>query len=258
MLNSKTSKTPMPKHVSRSLSSPKHPLRGAATARRRPLDSGRTSINGELLKPERKPRSTFAKLAMLAALLLGPLAIAPFSAMCFYGGLTEPDARADVIIVPGAALRNGGNDLSDALRWRMDTAISLWKSRKANFILVSGGGEGAWNEARAMARYAEEHGVPQSAILIEDRARTTRETGRLASGIMRRQGLKRALVVSQWFHVARTRIALEQAGVNTQGKACDHTQTLSNEPFFVLREAIALYAYGAGVDENEKLRSMAS
>lgn len=241
------------RRASKALTSPKHDLPGYSAPRAPALEARRARKAPDA---QRQPRSLRAKCLIALSLILGPLALAPFSAMVTHGALAEPSGEIDAVLVPGAALRNGGDSLSDALRWRMDTAIDLLKQRKAHFLVVSGGGEGDWNEARAMARYAIEAGIPESAILIEDQAATTRETGVYASRLMRRHGLSNALVVSQWYHVPRVRIALEQEGISAQGKAAKHPNFLNNEPYFVLREALALYAYGSRLDLNQRLRQL--
>jgi uncharacterized SAM-binding protein YcdF (DUF218 family) len=66
---------------------------------------------------------------------------------------------------------------------------------------------------------------------------------------MKERGMKSALVVSQWFHVARCRLVLEQAGVQQTEAAPCGGNTLRREPFFVAREMLGLPAYALHLDK---------
>jgi uncharacterized SAM-binding protein YcdF (DUF218 family) len=234
-----------------------------------PKGGKKTSKTGAKAKPAAKaaakksgPFATWTIRAIKLVLLLGGVAgLAPLFAMLIYGlALGHPDGvlgsgvmpleKADAIVVPGAALTYGGSDsrLSDALRWRMDTAIDLYKSGFAPFIIVSGGGSGRDNEADAMAAYAQTKGVPAAAILRERDSGTTRENAELTAQLMHRRGMKTAIAVSNWFHVPRVRMALKQAGIEAQGAVCRHPVWLRKEFYYTYREMAALWVYRLGLD----------
>ena len=75
-----------------------------------------------------------------------------------------------------------------------------------------------------------------------------RDSGVNVARLMKRRGFKSALVVSQWFHVARTRLCLEQEGIETYAAPSDG-KVLVKEPYFVGREMFALPAYAFRLDE---------
>ena len=77
---------------------------------------------------------------------------------------------------------------------------------------------------------------------------TTRDSGVNVARLMKRRGFKSALVVSQWFHVARTRLCLEQEGIETYAAPSDG-KVLVKEPYVVGREMLALPAYAFRLDE---------
>lgn len=240
-----------------------------------------------------KPRKTFVRrlvtgVLKLLLVVIGVAAVAPFFAMVAYGLFAQPQ-KADVILVPGAALRKGGSELSDALRFRMNTAIDLWRRGYAPKLVFSGGGEGQWNEAEAMARYAISNGVPADAILLDRKGDTSRLTAENLSNVMAtagpdpsspannpaataaitgaredelvraaREALQeygptgsRVLVVSQWCHVPRLRMALQQEGFRAFGSACEHPQFLHNEHWMTLREAAGLWAYALRIEAGD-------
>lgn len=245
----------------------------------RPAKPSETQAGSADSSPPR--RSWKRRIVVWSFICLTSLASAPLWSMLIHGVLASP-RKADAIVIPGAALRKGGTELSDALRWRMDTGIELWKSGYAPIMVLSGGGDGAWNEPKAMAKYAVERGVPESAILLDSGGDSTRQTAQnvssmLRSGAIQKRSLAaahasisastslpreddliraareytdpieksplRVLVVSQWYHVPRLRLAFRQEGVQAAGSACRHPNFLSQEPRFVLREYVALGAY---------------
>lgn len=162
-------------------------------------------------------------------------------------GAVENDDNADCIVVLGAAVRKGRTP-SDALQYRLDTALALYENGRAPTIIVTGAGEGNYAEAEVMSEWLVDHGVPQSAILIDNESATTRESGKNVAHLMKQRRWKTALVVSQWFHVARSRMALSQEGIDTIAAPCDGN-TLRKEPYFVCREMLALPAYAMRFDE---------
>lgn len=163
------------------------------------------------------------------------------------GGAVESGENADCIVVPGAAVKPGRVP-SDALQYRLEGALKLFKQRRAPRVIVTGGGEGDYAEAEVMTDWLVERGVPRLAILAETQSATTRDSGVYVAALMRKHGLKSALVCTQWFHVARTRLCLEQEGIDTLPAPCGGN-TLVKEPFFVAREMIALPAYALRADE---------
>jgi uncharacterized SAM-binding protein YcdF (DUF218 family) len=149
--------------------------------------------------------------------------------------------------VPGAAVWRDRKP-SDALEYRLTKAAELYNTGRAPWVIVTGGGEGNYAEAEVMADWLVERGVPRDAIIVENYSATTRDSGNNVARIMKRLDLKTALVVSQWFHVARTRLCLEQEGADTYAMPCGGN-TLVKEPWFVLREMVALPLYALRLDE---------
>jgi len=165
----------------------------------------------------------------------------------FTAGGVASDESADCIVVPGAAIRPGRVP-SDALRYRLEGALRLYSDGRAPIIIVTGGGDGDYAEAEVMKEWLIKQGVPAEAIIAEHESMTTRDSGIHVAGIMREHGLETALVSSQWFHVARTRLCLAQEGIKTFAAPCGG-QTLRREPYFVLREMAGLPVYAVRLDE---------
>lgn len=161
-------------------------------------------------------------------------------------GAIESGAKADCIFVPGAAIWRNRKP-SDALEYRLQHALALYKAGRAPVIVVAGGGKGNYAEAEVMAEWLIERGVPPTAILKETTSNTTRENAENAAPMMAKHGLKTALVSTQWFHVTRAGLCLDQQGIETFNAPCGGN-TLLKEPYFVAREMAALPVYWLRLD----------
>ena len=107
----------------------------------------------------------------------------------------------DAIVVLGCRVGADGVP-SASLDRRVRHAVELWRRGVApRLVLTGGAGEGEpIAEARAAARLARELGVPDAALLIEERSTSTEENARFARDAL---GGGRVLVVSDAYHVAR-------------------------------------------------------
>jgi uncharacterized SAM-binding protein YcdF (DUF218 family) len=119
---------------------------------------------------------------------------------------------AQVIVVLGAAQYAGKP--SPVLRARLDHALDLWDRHLASLLILTGGtGAGDTTSEAAVGRtYARKHGVPDSAILVENEGRTTSESMRAVAGMMEVRGLQTALLVSDPFHMLRLRVLARRFG----------------------------------------------
>ena len=119
---------------------------------------------------------------------------------------------AQAIVVLGAAQYAGRP--SPVLRARLDHALDLWNRRLASLLILTGGtGPGDTTSEAAVGRnYARKHGVPDTAILIENEGRTTSESMRAVAGMLEVRGLQTAVLVSDPFHMLRLRILARRFG----------------------------------------------
>jgi uncharacterized SAM-binding protein YcdF (DUF218 family) len=126
---------------------------------------------------------------------------------------SRDEARpAQAIVVLGAAQYAGKP--SPVLRARLDHALDLWNRHLASLLILTGGtGSGdTTSEAAVGRKYAKRHGVPDSAILVENAGRTTSESMRAVAGMLEVRGLQSALLVSDPFHMLRLRILARRFG----------------------------------------------
>ncbi len=127
----------------------------------------------------------------------------------------EDDARkADAIVVMGAAQYQGKP--SPVLRERLDHALALWQRGLApRMVLTGGAGEGdTISEAAASRAYVMSHGVPDSAILLENDGRTSAQSLRAAVDMLHERELRTAIVVSDPFHMLRLEVLGRRYGID--------------------------------------------
>ena len=120
---------------------------------------------------------------------------------------------SDAIVVLGAAQYNGRP--SPVLKARLDHAVALYRAGLAPALVVTGGiGTGdRMSEATVGLRYLRGLAVPDSAIIVRPDGRTTDESMRSVADWMHERELKRAILVSDPFHMARLRIEARRASL---------------------------------------------
>ena len=129
-------------------------------------------------------------------------------------GARDRARASEAIVVLGAAQYVGRP--SPVLRARLDHALDLWQRGLAPRLIFTGGtGLGDTTSEAAVSRiYALKHGVPDTAILMENEGRTTRESLAAVSAIMHARQMRTAILVSDPFHMLRLRILSTQYGVD--------------------------------------------
>jgi len=151
---------------------------------------------------------------LVASILLAIIAVwgVSMAAVLFFSSIDQ--ARpADSIVVLGAAQYDGRP--SPVLRARLDHGIDLWNRGMGKVLVVTGGkGYGdTTSEADVGRSYAKKHGIPDTAILLENKGRTTRESMLAVSRLLEERGSKTALLVSDPFHMLRLSIIGRRFGM---------------------------------------------
>jgi SanA protein len=125
---------------------------------------------------------------------------------------------APVALVFGAGLAPGGVP-SAVLAQRLDTAIALFKAGKAQAVLVSGDNSDRFHdETRAMRRYMLERGLPEQAVLGDDSGLSTYDSCVRAFAVFK---VRKALLVTQRFHLPRALYIANSVGMEAWGVAAD-------------------------------------
>jgi uncharacterized SAM-binding protein YcdF (DUF218 family) len=135
---------------------------------------------------------------------------------------------ADVIVVLGAA-EYGGRP-SPVYRARLEHAAELFQRGLAPFIITSGGpgGEITFSEGQVGRDYLAAHGVPANQLIAETQSRDTNESAQRVAAIMRTNGMKTCIAVSDDYHLYRVKKMLEAQGVAVYGSPRAESRPVSS------------------------------
>ncbi len=184
-----------------------------------------------------------AKRIMWYLFVAGALWFLGHCAYTTWDGLHDDVGPADVIVVPGNRVERSGAP-SLRLQERLERALELYRQGLARRIIVSGGlGREGYQEAEVMRAYLVARGVPAEAVAVDNDGADTYHTAVNARRIMDAEGLRSAIVVSQYYHLARSRLALVRAGVPEVRTAHARLAPTWREPYTLFREFVAYYYY---------------
>ena len=109
--------------------------------------------------------------------------------------------------------------------------------------VVSGGlgKEGHW-EGNAMAAYLVAQGTPEAAVIVDNEGSNTYHSARNFVAIAEAHQMETVIVVSQFFHISRTRLILGKLGVTRVG-AAHSTLYTRRDIYSTLREFPAYIKY---------------
>jgi uncharacterized SAM-binding protein YcdF (DUF218 family) len=134
---------------------------------------------------------------------------------------------AQVIVVLGGGIevpQSGRPDLNQAAD-RMWHAARLYKAGKAPVLILSGGlafAEGTMSEAASMQTFLRDLGVPDAAMLLEERSVNTRENAQFTAKLMHERGMQSLLLVTSALHMPRSVRLYEAQGLKVIPAATDH------------------------------------
>jgi uncharacterized SAM-binding protein YcdF (DUF218 family) len=146
-------------------------------------------------------------------------------------------------VVFGARVYADGEP-SVALSDRVLTACRLYRVALVKKLIFSGGpGDGAVHETQAMRRLALDAGVRDEDILLDDRGLNTRATVANTTPMFRRNGIRRVLAVSHFYHLPRIKLSYQRAGWDVYTVPAEETYVLTRMPVLIAREVAALWVY---------------
>ena len=108
-----------------------------------------------------------------------------------------------VAVVLGAQVLSGGRP-SGTLRARSLHAARLYSAGEIQLVMPTGGvGEHPPSEAEVISGLLRKAGVSEESILIEDQARSTRESARLVAAMATGRGIQNLVLVTDPLHCVR-------------------------------------------------------
>ena len=156
--------------------------------------------------------------------------------------------KSDVIIVFGAAEYYGKP--SPVFRARLDHGFELFRRGLAPMIITTGGagGEEHFSEGQVGRDYLISKGIRDFDLIAETQSSDTAQSAERVSTIMRTNGMKTCVAVSDRFHLFRIKRMLQAPGIQAYvSPRPELPKTKSESGLFVLREALSYILWRANL-----------
>ena len=130
----------------------------------------------------------------------------------------EDDASGspETVVVLGTQVLPGGRP-SSTLQARALHAARLYAGGEVALLIPTGSvGKHPPSEAEVAARILREAGVPDEVVLIEEEARSTRESARLVAAMAEERGIRGVVLVTDPLHCVRAIEAFRTEGLKTR------------------------------------------
>lgn len=158
---------------------------------------------------------------------------------------TDQTAHADAIVVLGAAQYNGRP--SEVFRARLDHAAELYRRGAAEHVVTIGGRQvgDATTEGQAGKRYLRAVGLPAAALVAVPTGGDTLVSLRAADVVLRERGWNSVILVSDPWHLARSRMMARDLGlaVEVSPVSVGPSTQRSIEGRYILRELLGTMFY---------------
>lgn len=157
-------------------------------------------------------------------------------------GLSDSGKNADAAVILGNKVNKNGT-LSQRLQKRLECGMNLYKSGRVRLLIVSGGlGMEGHYEGSKMKEFLLSEGITEEAIIVDDYGANTLATAKNAAKIKETAGIDSVIVVSQYFHITRTKMLFRKCGFkNVYGVSPKYFEI--RDFYSILREFAGYYAY---------------
>ena len=123
--------------------------------------------------------------------------------------LDEQPHKADAIVVFAGGVGESGKP-EQGYEERVEKAVELFKNGYAQHLVFSSGYTYVFTEPMVMKALAVSQGVPEKAIILEDRARSTFENVKLSAGILKRENWKDIILISSPYNMRRASLVFNK------------------------------------------------
>ncbi len=125
----------------------------------------------------------------------------------------------DAVVVLGAQVKPDGTP-NLQLQWRLEKGLEMWQDHNC-WIVVCGaqGSDEPRPEGDVMYEWLLDHGVPEEWILKDSYSYNTRENLKNASVLLKDKDVKRVVIVTSDYHLARAISIAEDEGFEATGVA---------------------------------------
>ena len=161
-----------------------------------------------------------------------------------YGYIDEKQ-KCDVAIVLGAS--SNINGVSPVYAERINHGIWLYNNDFVDYIILTGGigEENNFSDASKAKEYALDNGIPEKAIVLEEKSKITQENLKNSKEIMQEQGFQTCIIVSDPLHMKRAMCIAKDYEITAYSSPTTTTKylTLKTKLPFLLREEFFYIGY---------------
>lgn len=127
-------------------------------------------------------------------------------------GTNSTKLTTDVALILGNKINEDGT-LSERLIKRLECGIDLYKNHQVKRLIVSGGlGKEGFYEGSKMKEYLMKQDIPDTCIIVDDNGDDTEASVDNTLNMNDSMHFKSITVVSQYFHVTRTKMLFKRRG----------------------------------------------
>jgi len=160
-----------------------------------------------------------------------------------------PMHKADAIVVFGAAEYAGRP--SPVYRARLDHGFDLFQKGLAPVVITTGGAaqDPDFSEGGVGRDYLSRRGIPEESLIAETQSSDTAQSAERVANIMRKNGMRTCIAVSDAYHVFRIRALLEHEGIKAEVAPRPESRPRSLWQRFtaVMREAMSYLLWEVGM-----------
>ncbi|MGA9528896.1 MAG: YdcF family protein [Terriglobales bacterium] len=161
----------------------------------------------------------------------------------------SPTSNADAIVIFGAAQYAGHP--SPVYKARLDHGFDLFEKGMAPVVITTGGAglDPEFSEGGVGRDYLLRRGIPEKALIAETQGSDTAQSAERVGKIMRVNGMRRCIAVSDAYHVFRIRALLqhEEIEVEVAPRPESRPRTRWERFWAVVREAMSYLVWKAGM-----------
>lgn len=140
-----------------------------------------------------------------------------------FNSVITDSQKNDIAVILGAGLN--GDQVSERLKIRLDTALAVLKDNELPIIVSGGQGKDELiSEAEAMKRYLVDEGIEINRIILEDQSTSTYENLLFSKNIIDGENPKIVLITSDYNMYRAKRIG-KRLGMDIQGASATNSES---------------------------------
>lgn len=162
------------------------------------------------------------------------------AALIVIDGMRDSVIETDVIVVLGNKVELDGSP-SERLKSRLDKAFEMYNQFNQPIVVSGGLGQEGFEEAFVMKEYLISRGVPADLVITDTKGVDTFSTAQSMRAIMADRNFESVTVVSNYYHISRSKLALRNFGIRNISSA--HADYYEIRDVYSLAREVIGYLY---------------